>query len=80
MFLPQLDVRLQERDFRVESIEVAVEETTIYTFRVWEGDTLLNAEELIECTFDIYTKAIEAVDGGFLWLRRYLKQGARSKE
>ena len=81
-FLPEMTFRAQDREFRIESVHVVVkdnddqpdeEATHIYAFRVNEGDNLLNIDELLDMSFDFFDNPTDAVDGGFAWLRRYLK-------
>ena len=74
MYLPELLFRSNDREFRIESIEVDVEGTRIFAFRIWEDKFIVNAQELLDNTFDIYDSPEDAVDGGFLWLKKHLKK------
>lgn len=75
MFNDELEVHIKGRAFRIESVSLRDDdsnEVVAYTYRVWEGDALLNIEELEQFNIDVvFMKPAEAVDAGFAWLRSH---------
>lgn len=76
MFNDELEVRLKGREFRIEAValrEDDSDEIVAFTYRVWEGDVLVNVENLHKLDVDvIFTRPAEAVDAGFSWLRSHI--------
>ncbi len=82
-----LEVHLNNREFRIEGIKVGIGDMPddgndtreiVYTFRVWEGKNLLNHRELKTGEIDAFSNPVDAVDGGFAWLKKRVKKGVNN--